>query len=98
MHLTAMFKVSALGKINEAEEIEVSLIPKVKVYDCPVFEKSLELSTILNDPSAFFVIVANPPGAVVATVEASVPSVVFGQIAGVTTHAGRLSSSVSVTK
>jgi hypothetical protein len=46
----------------------------------------------------FFVIVANPAGAVVAPVEVSVPTVVFGHMEEVTTHAGSLSSIVSVIK
>lgn len=96
MHLTATVKESALGKVKEAPEIMESLSPKVKVYDWPVFETSLEVNTILNEPSAFFVIVANPPGAVVAPVEVSVPTDVLGQIEGVTTHAGTVSSVVSV--
>jgi hypothetical protein len=46
----------------------------------------------------FFVIFANPIGAVVDPVEASVPSDTFGQMAGVTTHAEIVSSVVSVRK
>ena len=98
MHLMATLKESALGKINEEEAIEGSVNPKVKVYDCPNLVTSLEVNTILNEPSAFFVIVANPSGAVVAPVEVSVPNIVLAQIPGVTTHAGMVSSVVSEMK
>ena len=91
----ATLKESALGKINEEEAIEGSVNPKVKVYDCPTLVTSLEVNTILNKPSAFFVIVANPPGAVVAPVEVTVPTVVLGQVPGMTRQAGIVSVIVS---
>lgn len=46
----------------------------------------------------FLEIYVNPIGAVVDPVEASMPYDKFGQMAGVTTHAGIVSSVVSVRK
>ncbi len=96
MHLTETLKESALGKVNKV--ILGSLNPKVKVYDYPVLETSLEVSKILNDPFEFFVIVAKFAGDMVAPVEVIVPTVVLAQITGVTTHPGIVSSVVSEMK
>ena len=96
VHFTATLNELVFGKVKKLTE--GSLNPKVKMYDCPVIETSFEVSTILNEPFEFFVIVAKFAGAVVAPVEVNVFVVVLAQIPGVTTHAGMVSSVVSEMK
>lgn len=91
-------KRGAFGYISESERIDESLNPKVNWYDCPVFETSLELSTILKEPFVFFVIVAKPEGGSVFPDEVSVPTIVSGKISEETTHAGIVSSVISEMK
>ena len=97
VHFTATLNDIVFGKVK-IFWTEGSLNSKVKMYDCPVIETSFEVSTILNEPFEFFVIVAKFAGAVVAPVEVNVFVVVLAQIPGVTTHAGMVSSVVSEMK